>query len=1111
MDSVYITQPNELLVLSTADGTIDCDSTTEIGSSASGGTSPYNFLWSTGATTDSTIIENSGSYLIAVTDANGCRSLDTVRIFPLSSTLEVNVDGPSHICFNTYTTLTSVVTPGIPPFTYEWEDGSIDPTFTTNGGIHTVTVTDSVGCKFSASKEVIMDAELNITANQDSVCYGTSKPIWVNASGGFEPYNILWSDGTIGSPANMGAGDYFIYVTDSTGCKDTTEVSIIQNGPYDLIIDQSRNVSCFGLDDGWARAKVIGGFEPYRYDWLGSPENSKERYNLQAASYTLAVMDFIGCKDTLTIDIEEPDAPLTVSIIENNISCFEYGNGDITATPAGGYAPYSFLWWETNTTGNKIDNLSPGVYNLSVMDSGECVVNTSITITQPDLLEGFTNVTNVDCYGAASGVGIGTALGGTSPFNFSWSNGVIDTNKITDVTAGDYKMFLQDINGCLDTVLFKVLQPDSLMLTIDTTHINCFGEANGEIEVIPTGGTPIYTFQWEGSAIIANQLSSLTTGTYKVTVTDARACEISSTITLEEPNELSINILSKDPLCYNSNDGEIEIIAEGGVYPYYYSVGSINSTDSIFNGLPPNNYTVITTDANGCQDFELTFPITAPPVFNIVSATKTNLLCKEICDGMIEINASESSTYAISPGDGYGSDSVFSSLCDGTYDVYAKNENGCLDSITDLNLTAPPLISFTNPSDTSICLDGTVTFDLEASGGSGALKFYVNGTDTNATGIFSFSSIGDTTLTFQIIDENGCSPLTDIIAVVEVKDSLSVQAFEDIIICAQDSTQLYAESSGGDENLFLSWSSDAEEISNNDTVKVFPLTTTTYEVTLSDGCETPPVKDEVTVTVLEYPDFTIKQFAENYCAPANVEYWLESDEIEEYGIEWRINSIRRSEEIRDSMAISFSGVYDLDLYLTSPQNCEFKFSQDSFVIIKPFPKAEFEVDKNLKTIEDPVFFFQDASLNYTSLEWFVNGNRFEDRIAFAEKFDSVACYPVALVANSDAGCSDTSVQEVCVDDIFAVAIPNAFTPGGDGINEGFIPVFKNIDESTFNFWIFDRWGEQIYHTQNPYEPWNGRRNNTMNEVQIDVYVWIFQATDNWGKKQREVGTVSIIK
>ncbi len=1110
-DSIYITQPAELLVLSSPDGTIDCDSTTDVSANASGGTSPYSFLWSTEATNSSTVVNNSGSYLIAVTDANGCRALDTVRIFPLNSTLAVDIDGPSHICYNSSTVLTSIVKPGVPPFDYQWDDGSTGTTLATTGGIHTVTVTDSVGCVFSASKEVIMDGELTISVDQDSVCYGTSKPIWVNSTGGLMPYEFDWSNGGSGSPIELLAGDYTVIVTDSTGCKDTAEVSIIENGPYDLVIDQTRNVSCFGLDDGWARAEVLGGFEPFRYDWLDSKDNQPERYSLEAGTYTLAVMDLIGCEDTLTITIEEPDAPLTVDIDQVNVACYDAGNGSITATPSGGYAPYTYLWWETNTTDDNLQNLTPGTYNLSVMDSGECVVNTSITITQPELLEGYTNVTNVDCYGNATGTAIGTILGGTSPFVIDWSTGAKDTNKVNTLTAGQYKMYVTDANDCLDTVIFNVNQPDSIDLELNQVDVNCFGESNGSLLATVSGGTPVYTYKWDNSAVIANQLTNLSAGNYGVLVTDAKGCEKYISTKVLEPDEFVMDIINTDPLCFNTCDGSIEVKTEGGVYPYTYSVGQGNKTDSIFNGLCPNNYTVIATDANGCQIFELLVPIVAPDTFKIISADKTDLLCKEICDGKIDIVANQTSSYAIVPGNGFGSNPNFESLCDGVYDVYARNDNGCTDSVKSLTLTAPPLITFTMPRDTSICLDGTATFELNGGGGSGALKYYVNGNDTNTTGIFDFTLTKDTILDFTIVDENGCSSLTPIIANVSVGDSLRIDAFEDVIICAQDSTEIYALGEGGNGDLTYTWNDGSSDISNDSALIVKPITTTNYTVTLNDGCETPAVSDQVTIEVLEYPDFTINKDAKNYFTPTDVIFWLESNEIEGYDINWKFNNQSVSQAIRDTIEMKYLGNYNLTLNLTSPQGCNFKFQEDSFIQIKPYPIAEMSISSRVKKITDPNFKFTNESSHYNSIEWIIDETRVFTDEEFTVNLDSIKCYPVQLVAISDAGCTDTTTSSVCVEDIFKFVVPSGFTPNGDGINEGFIPQVANIDVSTFNFWVFDRWGEQIYHTKNPNEPWNGRRNNTMRDAQIDVYVWVFEANDIWGFRQYRVGTISLIR
>lgn len=1113
-DSLLIDQPAELLALTSPDGTIDCDSTTDITASASGGTPHYSFLWSTGATNAATVIQNSGSYLVVVTDDNGCRSLDTLNIFPLNSTLEVAINGPAHICQGTSTILTSIVTPGVAPFTYEWEDGSTSITKSTTGGIHTVTVTDSVGCVFTASKEVIEDAELVTSVNQDTVCYGTSDPIIVNPSGGLAPYSHVWSNGNNGATVNLGAGNYEVYTTDSTGCKDTAKVTIIENGPYDLVIDRQRNVSCFGLDDGWGRVEVQGGFSPFTYEWSNNETNSYEQFDLVAGTYTVKVTDVIGCKDSINILIEEPDSALKVNLIKSDISCNGINDGAVTAEVSGGYAPYSYLWWETNDSINSQSNLSPGRYNLSVLDSGECVVNGSITIIEPSVLEGYTNVTNVNCYGENSGKAVGTGTGGTTPYSFNWSNGQLDTNLALGLIADDHQMYLTDANGCMDTVEFLVNEPDSLSLNFTTTNVNCYGENSGSLIGNVTGGTPIYSYIWDNSAVTSNTLSGLSAGVYGLTVKDNKQCELYRRVTVAEPDELLINVAAQNPQCYNTCDGIIDIQTSGGVYPYDYSIGGINQPDSLKEDVCPGNYTVIATDANDCQAFELSVQITAPDTFKIDSIQKLDLLCKEICNGEINIFSDLGATdYKIEPGNGFINSPNFTALCDGVYNIYVRNSNGCLDSLKDLALTAPPLISYTIPKDTTICVDGTATFELNASGGFGNLKTFVNGTDTNSTGVFNFNLSSDTILNFTILDENKCSPLTPIIANVTVRDSLQIAAFDDMTICAQDSAMLFGVGSGGDGNLSFSWERvrDNTVISTKDTVVVYPLKTTQYLVTLNDGCETPTVSDTVSVEVLELPEFTINQSAANYCAPTKIYFDIESTEINGYILDWRLNNLTVSNNESDSLNLEYIGNYDLLLNMTSPQGCNFKYVEDSFINVFPLPKASIHVNGNTRKISDPVFTLTNESENYSSITWLIDNSEIFTNEVLLTKFDSVGCYPVDLIAYSAGGCSDTINEELCVEDIFQVFVPNGFTPNGDGINDGFIPVVRNIDASTFKFWVFNRWGENIYYSEDMNAPWNGRRNNNMRECQIDVYVWVFQANDVYGFSQYEVGTISLVR
>lgn len=1111
IDSIIITEPDQLLLMSSPDGLINCDSITEVYTNVSGGTLPYDILWSTGDIKDTIIVNNSGKYLVSVTDVNGCKAIDTVVLYPLNSTLDVTINGPSHICFNSSTTLTSSVIPGFPPFNYEWDDGSTNSTLFTTGGLHTLTVTDSAGCIFTASKEVIMDENLISSINQDSVCFGQSKITKVKTSGGLPPFTYTWSNGLSGSPVSLFAGMYEVYTIDSTGCKDTNTVSIIENGPYDLSLLKKKDVSCFNAKNGWINTQTIGGFPPFVFAWEDSRIQTSNRSNLSPGEYTITVTDLIGCSDTLITEINGPDSVLKLLTTINNPSCYNEADGSIIINPEGGYPPYSYLWWENNSTEDQINQLSPGNYNVSVMDSGECIINSTFSIVEPDLLTGFVNLTNVDCYDNNTGAAVSAIIGGTAPYTINWSNGLNDTNKIDNLPAGDYKMFISDINNCRDTALFKINQPDSLNVNFDLTNVKCFGESNGNIIANVSGGSPVYNYRWDNSAVVGNELSNLTAKTYGLTVIDTKGCEKYVSTELQEPDKLEVALNIEHPLCYNLCNGSINITSTGGVKPYRFNIGNGDESDSIFNNLCPKLYNVFVTDSNDCQAFEINVPIIAPDTFKIIDALKTDLLCKEICDGTINIRANEFALFSILPGYSFSSDSVYTNLCDGTYDVYAKNNNDCMDSVKSLTLNAPPLITFSPQHDTTICINGEATFQLKGGGGSGALKYYVNGTDTNTTGEFTFNVMSDTTLTFEIVDENNCSPLTPITAKLFVYDSLSLNAYRDSIICAQDSVLLHALYEGGNGNYTINWYTESKNISTQDSVLVFPLTTTQYEIALSDGCESPIVYDTIQIEVLEYPDFKIQNNSENLCAPSDVRFWIESNQINNYEIAWKLNDVMVSDKTSDTLLIDEPGIYDLELNLTSPQNCNFVFYNSSFFETKPYPQANAKVDNTVKKISDPIFTFTNNSIDYDSISWIINQSRTLTEEKIMVRSDSIGCFPVSILAYSNAGCADTLTQNVCVEDIYQIFAPNSFTPNDDGINEGFIPTIRNVDISTFDFWIYDRWGEMIYHTKNPYEPWNGRRNNNLREAQIDVYVWVLRATDNWGIRQYHVGRVSLIR
>lgn len=110
------------------------------------------------------------------------------------------------------------------------------------------------------------------------------------------------------------------------------------------------------------------------------------------------------------------------------------------------------------------------------------------------------------------------------------------------------------------------------------------------------------------------------------------------------------------------------------------------------------------------------------------------------------------------------------------------------------------------------------------------------------------------------------------------------------------------------------------------------------------------------------------------------------------------------------------------------------------------------------------------------------------------------------------GCRDSITMPVVIEPIWTFYIPNAFTPNGDGKNDGFKGLGIGIDNNNYDLWIFDRWGNMVFHSEDLEKRWNGKFQNEGDEiVQEDVYVWKVKFKDIRGGAHEFHGTVSVIK
>ncbi len=492
----------------------------------SGGTAPYTYLWSTGATTINITNRTAGSYTVTVTDANGCTMVKRVAITQPAAIAIANTVTNVSCNGGANGAIATTVTGGTIPYTYLWSNTANTASISNlAAGNYTLTVKDFNLC--TATKTVTVNQPTQLTASISSTnvsCNGGSNgSAVVTATGGTAPYSYSWNvGGTNASNNNLAAGTYTVEITDANGCTTSSSVTITE--PSALTATTSKtDVSCNGGNDGSASVNVNGGTAPYSYSWSNGSQTSTSS-NLSAGTYHVTITDANGCTLSKCVIIGEPTA-LTASISSTNVSCNGGNNGSATVTASGGTAPYSYSWTNTCATETN-NNLAAGTYSVVVTDANGCSYTASVTITEPAVLALTTSTNNVLCNGGSDGSATVTANGGTAPYNYAWSN-LAGTATASNLTAGTYTVVVTDANNCTATATVTITQPTALTLSFTTSNVSCNGGNNGSATANVNGGTAPYSYAWSNGGSTAT-ISNLTAGTYTVTITDANGCSIIS-------------------------------------------------------------------------------------------------------------------------------------------------------------------------------------------------------------------------------------------------------------------------------------------------------------------------------------------------------------------------------------------------------------------------------------------------------------------------------------------------------------------------------------------------------------------------------------------------------
>ena len=699
---------------------------------------------------------------------------------------------------------------------------------------------------------IVPELDVSISPVSPYLCYGQSfETLTANVTGGLAPYTYSWSNGQTTSSINVtSGGTYTVTVTDATGCPVATDqVTVIQftnpitaNAGSDLTVCQAiaSDVAISGSVTGVTTGIWSGGNGTYSTDNTDLTLNyTLSASEILAGSVTLTLTttntgDCPIATDQMTITVSEMTA--TVASLQN-VTCFGGLNGSAIINATGGVLPYSYsLNGGAPQLSNSFNNLGSGTYEVVVTDNAGCSGIVVFNITSPPQLVFSTNVQNASCFEICDGSINVSASGGTTPYSYSSNGGTTfgPSNNLTSLCAGTIPVVVQDANGCITNSNIIVTQPPALTANYSLTNPICFGSCDGEINVTPSGGTPSYTFSVDGSAFqSAPLLSGLCAGSHTVSVSDANGCVLQSTQVLVDPPTFGIDLISTTPSNCGFNDGTLEVLANGVNTPFTYTInGSLPpQSTGVFNNLFAGAYSIIATDANGCQS-QVFFGVNDIEMDGTL-IDQGHVSCFGGSDGFVSvINSAGASpiTFELDNNGVTQSNGIFYNLEAGSHIVTIYDAGFCVFTIP-FTTTQPDLIEFETTITNPTCNGGNNGQIVVSSttGGTGAYQYSIDGFTFQSSNLFTGLVSGDYVV--YVMDENNCIVMNSVF--VGQPSPVTFQSTATNLTCFSNNTGIIQLSGQGGQGNY-SYSIDNGD--NFGSVNFFfGLPAGSYDVIVQDG------------------------------------------------------------------------------------------------------------------------------------------------------------------------------------------------------------------------------------------------------------------------------------
>ena len=618
------------------------NSTTEkITANANGGNGGFTYIWNT--TASGGVLDNisPGTYSVVVTDTKGCTAEEKTTITAPSAIKLSNFKTIDPKCFGDSNGEASLnATGGTGAFTYKWNDPNAqisNKAINLPAGQYEVTVSDANACALTKTFDIKQPDKIqnNIVAKNPKCNNSIDGEISTTASGGLLPYTYAWENllAKTSGIQNVNAGFYKVFITDKNNCQIVDTVTLISPPKLNLTLSQVEK-SCAGLSNSATVVDVIGGSSPFQYLWDDKKQTTDKLLSkITKGTYTVEVTDANKCKTSQSISVSEHDS-IVANLVFVKPTCFDKTDGQIGISVLkggsgnGDLTKYNYFWntMPPQITPQVTDIKGGKNYQVLISDNVGCNGIAKTFVPQPVAITLTPTLKSVKCFEGNDGEISVVAKGENPNFSFTWSHDPNNTtNTATDLISGDYIINVLDDKNCEANTTVKMTEPEALSLASKAVKNNpCFGEEKGEIKVSANGGVGGYKFLWS-NGFKSDKLTSLKSGTYKLSVTDNNGCLIKDELQVKQPDELTFEVETKSVTCFGGKDGKITYLPQGGTQPFSYSTnGSIYNGKNQLIGLASGNYTLFIKDNNGCTTSE-DFAVNQPGKFTIAPTPDTSL------------------------------------------------------------------------------------------------------------------------------------------------------------------------------------------------------------------------------------------------------------------------------------------------------------------------------------------------------------------------------------------------------------------------------------------------------------------------------------------------------